>query len=53
VRVEVYTGFRWGYLTERDHLEDLGVDERIILKYDGRASTGLIWFRIGTNDRLL
>ena len=24
---EVYTGFWWGDLSERDHLEDLGVDE--------------------------
>jgi hypothetical protein len=24
--------FWWGYLRERDHLEDLEVDERIILK---------------------
>jgi hypothetical protein len=26
------TGFQWGYLKERDHLEDLGIDRRIILK---------------------
>ena len=26
------TGFMWGDLMERDHLEDLGVDERIILR---------------------
>jgi hypothetical protein len=25
-RVEVYTGFSWGNLRERDHLEDSGVD---------------------------
>jgi hypothetical protein len=28
---EVYTGFCWGNLKERDHLEDPGVDESIIL----------------------
>jgi len=27
---EVYTGFRWGNLRERHHLEDPGVDGRII-----------------------
>ena len=25
-RGELYTGFWWGSLRERDHLEDLGVD---------------------------
>jgi len=30
---EVYTGFWWGNLRERDQLGDLGVDGRIILKY--------------------
>jgi hypothetical protein len=29
----VYTGFSSGYLRERDFLEDLGVDWRIILKW--------------------
>jgi hypothetical protein len=32
---EVYTGFWWGNLRERDHLEDPGIDGRIILKWDG------------------
>ena len=28
----MYTGFWWGNLRERDHLENPGVDRRIILK---------------------
>jgi hypothetical protein len=31
-RGKVHTGFWWGDPRERDHLEDLGVDERIILR---------------------
>jgi hypothetical protein len=46
-RGEVHTGIRWVKLKERVHLEDLGVDGRIILKWiskkwDGEAETGLI-----------
>jgi hypothetical protein len=36
----MYTGFWWGKIKERDHLNDLGVDRTIIQgilnKYDGR-----------------
>jgi hypothetical protein len=50
---EVHTRFWWGDLRERGHLEDLGLDGRIILKYilkkwDGKTWTGLIWLRIRT-----
>ena len=30
---EVHTGFWWGNLGERDHLQDLGVDGVIILTF--------------------
>jgi len=30
---EVYTGFWWGNLRERDNLDDPGVDGRIILRW--------------------
>jgi len=30
---EVYTGFWWANLREGDHLEDPGVDGRIILRW--------------------
>ena len=32
-REEVHTGFCWGNVRERDHLQDLGVDGNIILKF--------------------
>jgi len=58
VRGEVYTGFWWGNLRERDHFEYPGVDWRIILrwifrKWDVGAWTESIWLTIGTCDGLL
>ena len=50
---EVYTGFRRRNIRDRNHLEDHGIDGRIILrwilrKWDWGAWTGLIWLRLGT-----
>jgi hypothetical protein len=41
-------------LTERDFLEDVGMNGKIILewilgKYDGEIWIGFIWLRIGTS----
>jgi hypothetical protein len=52
-RGEVHTGFWWGNLKERDHLEDPGIDGRIIFrwifrKWDVRVWTELIWLWTGT-----
>jgi hypothetical protein len=53
-----HTTLWWGNLREGDHLEDLGINRRIILKFvfkmwDGREWSGLIWLRIGTGGGLL
>jgi hypothetical protein len=55
---EVHTGCWWGDMREGDHLEDSGIDGRIIVKWifkkwDGGAWTRLIWLRIGTGGGLL
>jgi len=48
----------FGDQRERDHLEDLCVDGRIILKWnfkkqDWQAAPGLTWLRIGTGGERL
>jgi hypothetical protein len=51
---ECIQAFGGGNLRERDHLEDPGVYERIIVRWIfSRAWMGLIWLRIGTGGRLL
>jgi hypothetical protein len=39
-RGKVYTGFGWGNLKERDHLEDPGIDRRIISRWIFRKWSG-------------
>jgi len=41
--VETYTGFLWGRLIEREHLEDPGVDGRIILRWVSRKWNVKTW----------
>jgi hypothetical protein len=53
MRREACTGFWWGNMRKSDHLEELCVDDRIILrwifrKWDLGAWTGSSWFMIGT-----
>jgi hypothetical protein len=55
---ELCTGLSWGNPRERNHLEDSGVVERIILrwifrKWDVGAWIGSIRLRIGTGGGIL
>jgi hypothetical protein len=43
---KAYTGFWWGNLRERDHLEDPGVDWRIILRWIFRKWNVGVWTRL-------
>jgi len=54
----MYAGIWWRYLKERYHVEDLGLDGRIIFnwifkEWNGRAWSGFIWLSKGTGGRLL
>jgi hypothetical protein len=49
----VHTEYLYGDLMQKDHLDDLGVDERMILKWISKKCAGedeSIWLRIGTGD---
>jgi hypothetical protein len=54
----MHTGFWGGNLREQCHLQDLGTDVRLKLKWilhkqDRKEWTGLIWLRLGPSSRLL
>ena len=43
VRGEVYTGFWWGNLRKRDHLEDPGIDGMILKWIFKKKDGGMDW----------
>ena len=46
----MHVGFWWGYLRERDHLEDPDLDKRIILKWVFRKRDGgMSWIDLAQN----
>jgi hypothetical protein len=53
---EIRTSFCWGATNERDLLEDLSLDDRVILKWNvqkqGDEWTGFIWICVGKTGRL-
>jgi hypothetical protein len=47
----LHTGFWWGNLTERDHVEDVGVDGRIILKHTFKKwDWGIDWIDLNQDS---
>jgi hypothetical protein len=53
-RGELHAVFWWEDLMEKEHLEDPGLDRKIILKlifkkWHGKIWTGVIWLRIVKN----
>ena len=48
--IDVHTGFWWGDMLKIDHLEDLGVDGKIILKWIFKAvKKGMDWIVMAYN----
>jgi hypothetical protein len=53
---EMHTGVWWGNLQQTDRFEDLGAEReenKVDLKWDGMAWTGLIWLGTGTSGEHL